>query len=151
MKKPLIQWARSLIQDLAISASNYVNENTHRDLLSGRETTRLDWIGWWLEDQLVAVFGWAYAGSDEELLSVYHGEIPPYAMSERQRALLTPREDFAALAAHCCHCRWEGDWEECCGELQHGEIFPDSCPECGEHIWLSAFDDEVSVLLEDRH
>lgn len=88
-----------------------------------------DHLRWWLEVKLGIVFVWAYAGSDEEIEAVFNSEIPLEHMNARQRAVLVePREHYGA---HCCHCSWDGYWNQCHGAHE--------CPQCGKGIYLDAF------------
>ncbi len=105
-------------------AMNWVSEHIGYKDLNAPVGPR-DRLRWWIEGRLSRIFGWAWNGSREEIEAVYHSEVPLYAMSARQRAVLTlPREEYGA---HCVHCRWHGGWNECAG---------DNCPECGKGVYL---------------
>lgn len=115
--------------DWSCGASAWCSDHLHSEL-NGPIKFR-DHLCWWLEDRLSTVFGWAYAGSDQELLAVYNSELPLECFSDRQRALLTlPRQFYGA---HCIHCFFDGHLDQCVG---------DKCPDCGEHVYLDEFDPE---------
>ncbi len=46
-----------------------------------------DYLRWWTEGRLEAIFGWAYNGSDEEIEAVFNDEVPFEYMSKRQRVM----------------------------------------------------------------
>lgn len=88
-----------------------------------------DRIRWRLESYLSSAFAWLYAGSDEEIRSVYDGEIPIKYMNARQIAVLTlPRVYYGV---HCTDCGWVGLWSQC--EEDH------NCPRCAGTVWLDSF------------
>lgn len=107
---------------------SFVISVTARMLNWNSEHVRCDRLRWWIEDRLQAVFSLSYAGSDEELQSVYDNEIPPKHMSARQRALLDlPRDQYGA---ECIDCGWAG---------QLSEAVNDDCPVCGHAVWLDPY------------
>lgn len=126
--KKLIQRIRTLGMDLSISALNWVDEQ----ILNCNEWDEALGLWCWLDDRLHSLFGFFYAGSDEELHAVDNDEIPPAYMSERQMEYLRSF-DLSDELAHCtdCACFWEGTLEEAleCGGW---------CPECDEAVSVGA-------------
>lgn len=91
-----------------------------------------DHVRWFLEARLETVFGWLWAGSDDEVRAVYNSEVPIKLMSARQRAVLT--EPPSHYTAHCVHCDWRGTWDQC-------HLY--DCPECGEAVYLDPLEFET--------
>ncbi|MFA6962417.1 MAG: hypothetical protein WC205_16805 [Opitutaceae bacterium] len=90
-----------------------------------------DRLRWFLEPYTDRLFSWAYTGSDEEIQSVYDGEIPPFHMSERQRAEFE-QYDLTGITAHCCEpeCQWHGPITAChnyrCARCRKAGVWIDS-------------------------
>ena len=127
MKRPFKQRVRTVVIRKTAGAMNWVSD-TVVPLRLGCPITWRDHLRWFLEARLSAIFLLAYNGSDEEITAVYEAEIPPYAMSARQRAELC-KHDPAGISALCINygCRWRGTYTQ---------AVADNCPQCGAHVHL---------------
>jgi hypothetical protein len=129
----IVQLIRSWTISQVCGGYSLVSKIHYKDL-----TRPIGWrdnLRWWLEGKLDVVFGWAWNGSDEEIEAVYQSEVPLEYMSDRQRAVLTkPRSEYGA---HCCHCAWDGWWDECDGDHD--------CPKCGEGIYLDELNSDSAT------
>lgn len=133
----MIQRLRSLGIDWTCVMMNWASETF---VSSEGPITISDLFGWWLESLGSRLFGFFYAGSDEEILSALHGETPRRYMNDRQRQFV--REALGASDDH----RWHG-------------IFDDFfCAECDAELLVSDETDicagcralHPEMLLEDR-
>lgn len=134
------QWLREAVMTFSVrfcdlSSTLSLDPDTHDWLPEDANgATVLDRLRWKVENVAYWVFGIAYDGSDAEIRSVYHGEIPTDAMSERQRAWLL-QFDLTKIDVVCYECHWEGVLSE-----TH-PYAASSCPHCGEHgVSLEPFD-----------
>ena len=126
--KRITNWIRSTVMSATSIASNWVGDNI---VTSAPDIRWQDHLRWWIESRVLGpLFILAYDGSDEELASVYNGEIPPKHMSKRQRIELSKyRRD--TLNASCCVCFWHG---------LLSEAATDECPGCGHAVWIEPFE-----------
>ena len=131
--RPLVQRVRSWAISRTAGLMSLVDKIHYANL--AHPIGWKDHLRWWLDGKLTTVFGWAWAGSNEEIEAVLNGEAPLEYMSARQRAVLTkPRSEYGA---HCCHCAWDGWWDECHGDHE--------CPNCGEGVYLDPLNHAVNV------
>jgi len=74
---------KSFVIDWTASGMNWIDHHIvyQDDYL---EIGFRDHLRWFLQDILSEIFWWGYQGSDEELLSVDHDEIPVEYMTPRQ-------------------------------------------------------------------
>jgi hypothetical protein len=128
LQRRVLLTLRSLSIRACCSAMNWVSDHVAYPDPSAPIGMR-DRIRWRLESYLSTAFAWLYAGSDEEIRSVYNSEIPIKHMNARQRAVLTlPR---AYYGVHCTDCGWEGLWSQCREDHK--------CPRCPGTVWLDSF------------
>ena len=127
--RPVVQRVRSFVIWHTAGLMNLAGKIRYAD--PDHDIGWRDHLRWWLEGKLGVIFGWAWDGSEEEIKAVINSEVPLEYMSERQRAVLTkPRSEYGA---HCCHCAWDGWWDECPGDHD--------CPNCGEGVYLDPLND----------
>lgn len=134
--RPLAQRLRSRVIGWTAGAMNWVSEHCCY-AASDHDIGWRDHLRWALEDALSRLFDLAYSGSDEEIQSVFHGEIPPKYMSGRQHAVFKAALGYGDAAAWCSDCGWKGQISEC-AEFE--------CPRCGHAVWV----EEPSCLPAPR-